>query len=70
MVRDSISLMMANNDEKRNGSTGFYLPRYGNGSISLQGSHIDISGLEQNDSFDLGEIPLHLMKEYKSVYSD
>lgn len=27
-------------------------------------------GEAPNDSFDLGEIPLHLMKEYKSSYSD
>ena len=73
IVRDSISLMMANNDNKRNGSSGFYLPRYGNGgSVSIHGSHIDMTGMGEapNDAFDLGEIPQHLMKEYKSSYSD
>ena len=73
VVLDNHSLIMASNDNQRNGSTGFYLPRYGgNGSVSIHGSHIDIAGMGEapNDSFDLGEIPLHLMKEYKSSYSD
>ena len=62
--------MMVNNEEKRNGSSGFYLPRYGNGSISIQDSHIDMNGSNTHDAFELGEIPQHLMKEYKSTYSE
>lgn len=30
MVRDSISVLIANHDEKRKGSSGFIIPRYTN----------------------------------------
>ena len=69
-MRDSISVLVANTDEQRNGSSGFYLPRYKNqGPLSTNGSAIDMTNFDMNDNFDLGEIPIHLMKEYRATYS-
>ena len=31
---------------------------------------IDLTNLDMHDVFELGEIPMHLMKEYKSVYQE
>lgn len=70
MVRDSISLLIANNDERRNGSSGFYIPRYKEGpSVGGNVSQLEIANMDAHDIFDLGEVPMHLIREYKATYS-
>lgn len=69
MLRDSISQLMASNDERRNGNSGFILPRYGGAASSINGNAIDVVNVDTNDVFELGEVPMHLIREFKSTYS-
>ena len=82
MLRDSISVLIANHDDKRKGSSGFIIPRYtqqnnNNGQSAANSVNQDENYNQQmiqnvvdsNDIFELGEVPMHLIREYKTTYS-